>query len=287
MRNTKFHSHRSLTMVCGLMILFFLTRITFAQEKKQEDLAAQARDPTASVTAFQIRYDYTASFHGFSDADQGAIVLQPIIPFEFAGLRNIARITLPYVTNTPDFGSLSDNIDQNPIPPNYIATEDKSGLGDTVLLDVALFDTSWGRWGLGPVLSIPTATDDTLGTGKWSIGPAAVAITRADKLMFGLLGMGLFSVAGDSDRGHVSAVTFQPFASYDLGGGWSTGLSEVSYTYNFKLGKWAAVPIGGRIEKLVQMGKFPVRIFFDAEYNLKNDDIAPKWTFRLAFIPLL
>ena len=285
MGNTKFY--RILTTVGGFLLLFFLAPMTFAQEEKQADLAAQARDPTASVTAFQIRYDYTASFHGVSGADQGAIVLQPIIPFKFAGLKNIARITMPYLTNTPDFSALGDDIDQNPIPPNYIATKDKSGLGDTVLLDVALFDTSWGRWGIGPVLSLPTASDDALGTGKWSAGPAVVGITSVDKLMFGLLGMGLFSVTGDSDRKDVSAVTFQPFASYDLGGGWSTGLSEVSYTYNFELGKWAGVPIGGRIEKLVQIGKFPVRIFFDAEYNLMYDDIAPQWTFRLAFIPLL
>jgi hypothetical protein len=190
------------------------------------------------------------------------------------------------VTNAPDFAALAD-IDQNPVPPNYIPTKDKSGFADTSLLDVVIFDAPWGRWGVGPVVSLPTASDDALGTGKWSLGPAVVGITRLDKLMFGVLGTGLFSVAGDSDRQDVSAVTFQPFGSYDLGDGWSVGLSELSYTYNFKQSRWAAVPIGGRIEKLVQMGKFPVRLFFDVEYNLAKDDIAPQWTFRFAFIPLL
>ena len=283
-RNSRFHG--TLNTVGGFLLLFFLAQMSFAQDKKQEDLAAQARDPTASLTAFQIRYDYTASFHGVSDADQGAIVLQPIIPFELGDMRNIARITLPYVTNAPDFGALAD-IDQDPVPPNYIPTKDKSGLGDTALLDLVIFDASWGRWGIGPVLSVPTASDDALGTGKWSLGPAAVGITRIGKVMVGMLGTGLFSVAGDSDRQDVSAVTFQPFASYGLGGGWSIGLSYLNYTYNFKQDKWAGVPIGGHIEKLVHMGKWPVRLYFEAEYNLKNDDIAPQWTFRFGFVPLL
>ena len=264
-----------------------MAQVTFAQEEKQQDLASQASDPTASITAFQIRYDYTASFYGVSEADRGTIVLQPIIPFKFAGLKNIARITLPYVTNAPDLAGMSSAIDQDPGPPKYIPTKDESGLADTVALDLLLFDTSWGRWGLGPVLSIPTASDDALGTGKWSLGPAAVGITRIGNLMVGMLGTGLFSVGGDSDRQGVSAITFQPFASYGLGGGWSVGLSELSYTYNFKQNRWAGVPIGGRVEKLVRFGKLPVRLYFDVEYNLMNDDIAPQWTFRFAFVPLL
>jgi hypothetical protein len=154
-------------------------------------------------------------------------------------------------------------------------------------LDLVIFDAPWGRWGIGPVLSVPTASDDALGTGKWSLGPTAVGITRVGKLMVGMLGTGLFSVAGDSDRQDVSALTFQPFASYGLGGGWSIGTSYLNYTYNFKLDRWAGVPIGGRVEKLVHISKWPVRLYFDVEYNLMNDDIAPQWTFRFGFVPLL
>jgi hypothetical protein len=252
-----------------------------------EDLAAQARDPTAAITAFQIRYDWTASFHNLPNQDLGTVVVQPIIPFKIGAQRHIARITVPYITNAPDISSAGGAIDQNPIPPNYIPTSNVRGLGDSTILDVLLFDRDWGRLGVGGVLSVPTATNSALGTGKWSLGPALVGIGRSGKWQYGVLGMGLFSVAGPSDRQNVSAVTLQPFASYDLGNNWSVGMSEVSYTYNFRQSRWADVPIGGRIEKLVQLGKVPVRIFVDAEYNLRNDDIAPRWTFRLAFIPLL
>jgi hypothetical protein len=252
-----------------------------------EDLAAQARDPTAAITAFQIRYDWTASLHNLPNQDLGTVVVQPVIPFKIGEQRHIARITASYVTNAPDLAGLGGSIDQNPIPPNYIPTSNVRGLGDTSVVDVMLFDRDWGRIGFGGALSVPTASNSALGTGKWSLGPAVVGIGRGGKWQYGVLGIGLFSFAGQSSRQSVSALTLQPFASYDLGGNWSVGLSDVSYTYNFRQSRWADVPIGGRIEKLVQIGKVPVRIFVDAEYNLRNDDIAPRWTFRLAFIPLL
>jgi hypothetical protein len=31
-------------------------------------------------------------------------------------------------------------------------------------------------WGVGPVLQVPSATDQQLGTGKWSAGPGAVVL---------------------------------------------------------------------------------------------------------------
>jgi hypothetical protein len=253
----------------------------------QQDLAAQARDPTASITAFQIRYDWTASFHNAPDQDMGRVVLQPIIPFKLGDQRHIARITASYVTHAPDLAGLSGSIDQNPGPPNYIPTFKKGGLADTALLDVLIFDQPWGRLGVGGVLSVPTATDAALGTEKWSLGPALVGITKSGRWQYGVLGTGLFSVAGKSDRSSVSALTLQPFASYDLGGGWAAGLSDVTYTYNLRQSRWVDLPIGGRIEKLVRFGNQPTRVYFDIEYNLRNDDIAPKWTFRIAFVPLI
>jgi hypothetical protein len=195
-----------------------------------EDLAAQARDPTAAITAFQIRYDWTASLHNLPNQDLGTVVVQPVIPFKIGEQRHIARITASYVTNAPDLAGLGGSIDQNPIPPNYIPTSNVRGLGDTSVVDVMLFDRDWGRIGFGGALSVPTASNSALGTGKWWLGPAVVGIGRGGKWQSGLLGMGLFSFAGQSSRQSVSALTPQPFASYALGGNWSVGLSDVSYT---------------------------------------------------------
>jgi hypothetical protein len=51
------------------------------------------------------------------------------------------------------------------------------GLGD-VQPSLFLSPAQPGKliWGMGPVLQFPTATDDSLGQGKWGAGPTAVAL---------------------------------------------------------------------------------------------------------------
>ena len=249
-------------------------------------LAEQARDPTAPVTAVQIRYDYVASFHGLPDADQGSIVLQPIIPFKWGEQRHIARITLPYVVNAPDWGSLSDDSGAG-IPPNFVPTADQSGLGDMALVDLLIYDAPWdGRWGFGAAAVLPTASDPALGAEKLSVGPAVVAMAKAGALQYGGLGQWLFSVAGDSDRDDVNVLALQPFASYGLSDGWAVGTSELVYNYNFDVGSWTNVPLGARVEKLVSWAGLPSRVYVDVEYNFWDGDVVPAWTFRLAYVPL-
>jgi hypothetical protein len=75
-------------------------------------------------------------------------------------------------------------------------------------------------WGVGPSILLPTATDTVLGTGKWSVGPAAVGLVTQGPIVAGGLVSQLWSFAGDSDRVNVSLFTFQPFFNYNFDGGW-------------------------------------------------------------------
>jgi hypothetical protein len=72
-------------------------------------------------------------------------------------------------------------------------------------------------WGLGPVFQFPTATDDELGTGKWSAGPTFVVFfdDRPLHVTTGFLINNLWSYAGDEDRSNVNAMTLQPFLNYN------------------------------------------------------------------------
>jgi len=63
----------------GTLLALMLTPAAFAEEQGQS-LAEQARDLTASLTAFAIRFDWISSFHNLPDADQGQLVLNPVIP---------------------------------------------------------------------------------------------------------------------------------------------------------------------------------------------------------------
>ena len=269
----------------GVVLFLMLSKPGLAEEK-DKSLAEQARDPTASLTAFAIRYDYIESFHNLPNADQGQVVLQPIIPWKWGNQRHIARLTAAYVTNGPDWGIIADEA-AGGVPPNYTPTANKEGLADIAAVDLLIFDTSWGRQGIGAAIIMPTASGPALGSEKWSIGPAYVAITKFGPVSAGFLAQWLYSVAGEDDRDDINIFSLQPFAGYGFGDGWSVQLSDMNFNYDLKRDRWTSVPLGGRIEKLITIGKLPARLYLEYEHNFKDDDVAPKNTIRLAFVPLL
>lgn len=66
----------------------------------------------------------------------------------------------------------------------------------------------------------PTATDEKLGSEKWSAGPSAVALTIQGQWLYGVLINKVWSFAGDDDRDDVNAMLLQPFVNYNLPEGW-------------------------------------------------------------------
>jgi hypothetical protein len=73
------------------------------------------------------------------------------------------------------------------------------GLGDTTpsfFFSPKQLTASGWTWGAGPVLLLPTATDDLLGTEKWGIGPTALAIKQTkDGWTYGALVNHIWSVS--------------------------------------------------------------------------------------------
>jgi len=254
-----------------------------------ENLAQQARNPTAALTQMQIVVNHNPSFHNLDDADQTSFVLMPVIPFKTGKLQHIARIVLPYVAAGPDWGALAEEEQGNTAPPNYVPTKDKTGLGDSSLFDLLIFPAPWkgGKIAAGLSTILPTATDPALGTEKWSLGPAFGALVQSGKLLAGGIFTSNFSVAGKSDRDDVCMMTLQPFGSYGLGKGWSVEASEMVYNYDFNTKRWSTLPLGVRLGKLVSFGKHPVRFYADVEYNFADNVVAPAWTLRSAVVPLL
>jgi hypothetical protein len=265
--------------------LLLMMNATAVAEEKPQDLAAQARDPTAPLTAFAIRYDITTSFHNLPDADQQQLTIQPIIPWKWGKYQHISRITLPYVTSAPDWGLIAEDA-AGGLPPNYVPTAEQEGLADTALVDVVVFPTSWGRQGFGGALVMPTASDPALGSEKWSVGPAYVAITKIGGFQGGFLTQWLVSIAGESDRDDINSLTLQPFGGFGFSGGWSLNTSEMVFNYDVERSRWTSLPLGVRVEKLVKLGKMSARLFVDVEHNFADKDVAPENIVRFAFVPL-
>ena len=71
-------------------------------------------------------------------------------------------------------------------------------------------------WGLGPILSIPTATSDVARTGQWALGPTAVGLVDYKRWVVGLLANNLWRVGGVNNGPPINQFTTQPFINFNI-----------------------------------------------------------------------
>lgn len=118
-----------------------------------------------------------------------------------------------------------------------------------------------GPWtlGFGPTLVLPTASVSRLGSGKWSAGPAAVAVYSKGPWVVGAIVNNVWLFAGDSGRGAVSAFLLQPFINYNLSNGWYLVSSPI-VTANWQAanGEQWILPVGGGVGRVFRVGRQPL-----------------------------
>ena len=145
-------------------------------------------------------------------------------------------------------------------------------------------------WGGGFDLGFPTATDDILGTGKWTAGPSAIGAYMGPKWKIGGLLQQYWDFAGDDDRDAVNLTNFQYFIYYSLNDVTSIGAGPniIANWEQDSDDRWT-VPIGLGINLTFQFGKLPVRIGIEAHYSVVQPDNVPsnEWDLRFYVIPAL
>ena len=142
-------------------------------------------------------------------------------------------------------------------------------------------------WALGVSQSFPTASDDVLGTGKWSTGPAAIFGYLGPKVKVAALIQNYFSHSGDNGRDKVRLMNLQYFYYYSLSDVMSIGAGpNIIANWEAKKGDKWTVPVGLGINRTFQFGKVPVRLGVEAFYNVvRPDSIGSNWGLRFMFIP--
>jgi hypothetical protein len=155
-------------------------------------LAQELTNPVADLITIPVQMTWDRNIGVRDDGWRIQTNIQPVVPFELnADWNLITRTILPVIY-------------QDDIAPR---AGSQSGLGD---LSLSLFFSPRkpgpGGFivGVGPILMMPTATDDLLGTEKWSAGPAAVALTMRGPWTMGMLANQVWSYAGDSHRSDVN-----------------------------------------------------------------------------------
>jgi hypothetical protein len=244
-------------------------------------LAKQLSNPIASLISvpLQSNWDWGAGPDG--DGLQYRLNIQPVIPITLNDDWNlISRTIVPLVA-------------QEDVVPS-LPSQDGSqvGLGDIVqsLFFSPQKPTSGGIiWGAGPVFLLPAATSDFTGSGRWGIGPTAVALKQTGPMTFGALANHIWSVAGDKDRPGVSATFLQPFLAYTTPKATTFSVNSES-TYDWKSDQWT-VPINLTVAQLFKpktlLGlSFPIQVQGGVRYYLSKPDNGPDFGVRFSVVAL-
>jgi hypothetical protein len=260
--------------LAGLITLFGLTPDrAAAQEPSAEKLAKELSNPVSDLISvpFQFNYDEGLGLEG--DSGRYFLNIQPVIPTSISQDWNlVTRVILPVVYQESLFPA---------IPGVLPADDDDFGLSDTL---TSFFlspkqPVNGLIFGFGPAILLPTATNSELGSGKWSAGPTAVALTQQGGLTVGALSNHVWSFAGDDERDAVNRTFIQPFAAYAWPSGFTLTLNSES-TYNWQTDEWT-VPVNLVGSQIVDLGGQKASVFAGVRTYPESPDFGPDWGLRV------
>jgi hypothetical protein len=239
----------SILLAAALSIASAAAAQTAAPDDSGADLAKKLSNPVADLISVPFQFNYNGGFPG-GDGDQFYLNIQPVIPISISPEWNlISRTILPiYDQDISDveghqtgFGATTQSLFFSPKEP-----------------------TSFGKiWGVGPVLLLPTATDN-IASDQWGAGITGDALKQSGPWTFGGLANHIWSISGDDEDGDISATFLQPFVSYTTPKATSFTLNTES-TYDWVNEQWS-VPINAMVGQVVKIGRRPVQFSVGARY---------------------
>jgi len=249
-----------------------------ASQPSAEEIAAKLANPNAPMASLTFRLQYRTfdgDLPGASSQDGTAIMFQPTFPFSLEnGDVIFFRPNIPIQLSAPT------------IDPGNGDFKSESGLGDIV------FDIAYGRttktgmlYAGGIVASLPTATEDALGTDRYSMGPEFMIGKLSKKYVLGIFPSHLWDVGGSGDA-DVNLTNIQVFGTYLPGGGWNVGISPImSYDHNSH--QWT-IPLNFTFGKTVIWSGRPWKLSAEINYYVEQSDaFGPEWFIGINVAPVV
>ena len=232
---------------------------------EDEDLQKASQNPIADLVSlpFQSNTNFNS---GPFNRTQEVLNIQPVVPMHLNEDWNvISRTIIPLMSQ-----------------PDPLINSSTNGIGD-ITQSLFLSPVHPGEliWGVGPVFTVPSASDPILGTGKVLFGPTAVFLMTPGHWVLGVLLNNQWSVGGNPLRPAVNTGLAQPFVNYNMEHGWYLTSSPI-ITVNWLAAsgeKWT-VPVGGGFGRVFRVGDQPVNAQIQAFYNVERPTGASDWQLR-------
>ena len=249
-------------------------------QQQQEGLAKESQNPIGSLIS--VPFENNTYFNiGPDDKWANVLNLKPVYPVTFGKLMLINRLIVPFIYLEGQDSTVEQTTDVGNEELRF-STDDEFGLGN-ITYQAFFRPAQPGKiiWGLGPVLQVPSNTDEQLGVDRWSAGPTFVALVKPGKWLFGFLTQNIWDFAGESGEPDVNEFSFQYFINYNLDKGWYlSSTPTISADWEADEDERWTVPFGGGVGRLVRFGKQPVDFKLQAFYNVEKPKFGPDWALQ-------
>ncbi|MFV0358907.1 transporter [Tropicimonas sp.] len=242
-----------------------------AQESSNAALAQQLANPVANLSTLPFQFN---SDHGFpgGTGERAFMLLQPVIPFSVGENWNLITRTIVPVYNQDISDEKGRQIGFGPTTQTFFFSP-RSFSGDGLI------------WGAGPVLLLPTVSDD-IANRQWGAGISGVLVKQTQQgFTMGLLANQIWSISDEDEYGELSQMYLQPFLGYRTPGAYVFAINTES-TYDWINEEWS-VPINLMAGKVFSIGNQSMQFRAGARYWADAPEYGPEgWGARaeLTFI---
>ncbi len=224
-------------------------------------MAEEVANPLTEVTFFPVRMNYARDV-GPLDGTLTSINVQPLTSFNLNENWNLlSRTIIPFLYEDDVLADSSSS----------------SGLGDitqSFFLSPEIASKDDWAWGVGAIVSLPTASKDEFGVDHFAAGPTAIAVKETGRWVFG----GLVSYSRSIDRGDgdpkVDAFFVQPFVDYTTD---NAVLFELTSEASFdrEEDEWS-IPLEFTVNKFFEVGNFVMAVGGGPRYWIESPDSGPE-----------
>jgi len=246
---------------CWFCIVSAIFLSSFPAQAQDEELAKKLSNPIASLISVPLQFNYDGKIGPTESGNRYYVNIQPVIPISLGPDWNlISRTILPVVTQSDIFPGAGDETGTGNITQSFFFSPKHPGPSGII-------------WGVGPVIYVPTASDNLLGINTWGGGITGVALKQFEGWTVGVLANHIWSNTDDPLKSDLRNTFLQPFLSYTTHDAWTYSINLES-NYDWITHQWS-VPTNVTVAKLLKFGDQPVQIGGGLRYWLTSPGTGP------------